>query len=135
MPAVPCGTSAEGDGQVGPQAARQRALMPSSCSFPKNMMRMNYKEVQLVKNSKNIGTQRERLGWLEKNFPWWMRQDQFHKKGRESTKKGVRGGRKQPGAQCFGFRNVLGWEAIRIEAHVCRVGHKERAFLNVEKGL
>lgn len=42
------------EGQAGQEAARQMAQMHSSCSSWKNTMRMNYKEMQFVKNSRGV---------------------------------------------------------------------------------
>lgn len=44
-----------GGEQAGNEAARQTSRMHISCSLPKNTVTMNYKEKQLVRNSRVMG--------------------------------------------------------------------------------
>lgn len=55
MLALQCDTSYEQrEGHAGREAARQMAQMHGSRSLWKNTMRMNYKEMRLVKNSRSV---------------------------------------------------------------------------------
>ena len=73
--------------------------MDISCSSPKNTMKMNHKEMQLMGNSRVMEPKEKACdGWRTLQY---VRQDQCPRKSEKSTENSVCGGRKQPWDMMF----------------------------------